>query len=410
MRVSRTPQRARSPLSSRASSPTRAAADNAASPPLLSPKPRSASGSLPNKGASPPHRLFQHSVSATGGSAGAHHNPIASHGHHGHAALGAHLSRPSSPSSIHSSSSAIFERDIEQPPASISLNSSTTLSHKSSRIFHPHGSNLEHTVPAVLDDAVEALTASAPAEGLSGLEIEAPASSSGGGRCTSATMSPGLRSRVASMQPRTRTSASRSPSPETMLSGSPSSPTSAPLSLSALSSHVSSPGSTLPPTSYEAMRDEPSSPTRRRAASQGQQVPGGWTHAEEDTAAARDGSTSGNATPVPTAIPSHLNNTTKEKRRISFISYNDLLLSVPTTVTSLNEITSGNLSPDHLPGTISPNVTSRSPVIAASASPVGSHTEHMSPLGGHGEWSREGLGKGLEQRLEDLILDPKAVA
>lgn len=106
--------------------------------------------------------------------------------------------------------------------------------------------------------------------------------------------------------------------------------------------------------------------------------------------------------------------------QISFISYNDLLLSIPTTVTPLGDITSGTMSPDHLPGTISPNMSTRSPVVPppvlagpASLSPV----EHKSSsswdsgaagrgsgLGlGEGEWERQGLGRGLEQRLEDLV-------
>ena len=110
----------------------------------------------------------------------------------------------------------------------------------------------------------------------------------------------------------------------------------------------------------------------------------------------------------PSAVPSHLT-PSKDKRRISFISYNDLLLSVPTTVTNLGEITSGQLSPDHLPGTVSPNM-SRSPVpppINPLTSATGDSTSSIPQVDGDGgvggEWSREGLGKGLEQRLEDLV-------
>ena len=139
----------------------------------------------------------------------------------------------------------------------------------------------------------------------------------------------------------------------------------------------------------------------------------------------------GNSPSPPPAIPSHLS-PTKDKRRISFISYNDLLLSVPTTVTPLGDITSGNLSPDHLPGTVSPSVPARSPVVPpprisggglaggltsglVAGSPPGKDLEHkgsweapgagrLGGLGlGDGEWGREGLGKGLEQRLEDLV-------
>ena len=110
----------------------------------------------------------------------------------------------------------------------------------------------------------------------------------------------------------------------------------------------------------------------------------------------------------PSAVPSHLT-PSKDKRRISFISYNDLLLSVPTTVTHLGEITSGQLSPEHLPGTVSPNI-SRSPAppsinpLSSTAGDSSSSVPQVDGDGGAGgEWSREGLGKGLEQRLEDLV-------
>ena len=120
----------------------------------------------------------------------------------------------------------------------------------------------------------------------------------------------------------------------------------------------------------------------------------------------------------PNAIPPHLT-PSKDKRRISFISYNDLLLSVPTSITPLGEITSGNLSPDHLPGTVSPSMTNRSPIlpppmpslgpISGSSAGPGAleskpswETGRTGGLGLEGEWEREGLGKGLEQRLEGL--------
>lgn len=126
----------------------------------------------------------------------------------------------------------------------------------------------------------------------------------------------------------------------------------------------------------------------------------------------------GNVQPA-TALPSHLH--PNETRRISFLSYNDLLTSAPTTVTNLSEITSGQLSPDHLPGTISPNMTSRSPImsppnplVSAGGSLPGPGLEHQSSWDSQtvpkaanpemeGEWSREGLGQGLEQRLEGLV-------
>ncbi|WOO78528.1 uncharacterized protein LOC62_02G002075 [Vanrija pseudolonga] len=429
-RNARTPQRHRSPLSSRASSPIRASVvtDLSSSPPLLAPKPRTAA-----TGSTAAAVASGSPVSPAGAKTAGHAFP-----HHGHP----HLSRPGSPASIHSSGSAIFERDIELPAvASLSLNTSGsgTLNHKSSRIFHPHGSSLEQTVPAVLDDAVEALTASEPyGGGLSGLEIEAPAAASSVGmaRTSSAQLSPALRARVISLPPSLSAggkSPSRSPSPD-RLGSSPvaSSPFSlgqlsvqqlASPSASALAAGSAASGSPPPPLNRAsppvasappvAIKHRPE-PLRRL--SSGPQLPGGWAFQDEDasgaTAVLRSEPGSGGQTPVPSAVPSHLT-PTKDKRRISFISYNDLLLSVPTTVNTLGEITSGSLSPDHLPGAVSPSIPTRSPVVAASPVSLSAGVGLPAPptdalsrqaLVGGPEWQREGLGRGLEQRLEDLAI------
>ena len=129
-------------------------------------------------------------------------------------------SRPVSPAgSMHSSTSAIFERDIEHPAvSSLGINPNTaqaqTLNHKSSRLSHlSHGSTLDHTVPAVLDDAVEALAGTS--RGFKGLEIESPApTSSAMGRQASAQAS----ARKLSTGP-TGGHLSRSPSPASISSG-----------------------------------------------------------------------------------------------------------------------------------------------------------------------------------------------
>jgi hypothetical protein len=202
-----TPRKAHSPQPSRGTSPVRpsaprgpssdaaganATSPQAGSPPLLAPTPRSLR-------------------------AGASGVPITSH----HS-----LSRPASPTtSIHSSTSAIFERDIELPPvASLTLNPNQshthTLHHKSSRLSHlAHGSNLDHTVPAVLDDAVEALS-EGTSRGLDGLEIEAPAPTGSAMARQSSTQTAG---RKASMGP-SGSALSRSPSPMSAVSPSRSPP------------------------------------------------------------------------------------------------------------------------------------------------------------------------------------------
>lgn len=379
------------------------------------------------------------------------------HGHSIHSHAGhPHMSRPGSPASIHSSGSAIFERDIEIPIGS------QTLSSKASRIFQPHGSQLEQTVPAVLDDAVEALTATAPGEiNLNSFEIEAPSVSTHlglGSRSPSAQLSPPTRSRVMSME---RQRASRSPSPERnnpLLNSPPilaalstqlqnvGGGTSIAGSVPTLSnSSVASPDQPLSPVSpiepIESISSSPLQkhrPTPLRKLSSGPQLPGGWAFTEEDSQGAtavkqQPGHElaptvqSAQTAPVVQAPPNsaHSGNlltpttsntagSSKDKRRISFISYNDLLLGVPTSVASLGEIASGNLSPDHLPGTLSPIppvaanqgsnfVPSRSPVMSATSP---QNRDSLS-LQLEGEWSREGLGRGLEQRLEDLVVVDK---
>ncbi|WVQ85447.1 hypothetical protein IAT38_007612 [Cryptococcus sp. DSM 104549] len=437
----RTPQRARSPLSSRDASPVRGAERNRSpssdhTSPLLQPFPRAA--------ASPPPAV-----------------PIQQHSHH--------LSRPSSPSSIHSSGSAIFERDIEQIPiASLSLNPTPhqphQLNHKSSRLSHlSHGSTLDHTVPAVLDDAVEALTlGGGTSRGLEGLEIEAPAPGAVGMARQSSSSLPGTAGRKLSTGPAGIFSAqSRSPSPISVASRTSSlaSPAQSPPILAQLSSQSmqNMQAAGAPVSEGLGQGQQPGSPTGVGAGartntgsvprpampqriSTGPQVPGGWAFGsgkQEEAAAqaqpeeAPIPSVPAPANSPPNAVPNHLSPQKGKPahHRLSFISYNDLLLSVPTQVTSLGEITSGNLSPDHLPGTVSPSMSTRSPVIppsiggglppaalatggvsssplmGASGTPVSASKSDVRGNGlglGEGEWEREGLGKGLEQRLEDF--------
>ena len=180
-----------------------------------------------------------------------------------------HLSRPSSPSSIHSSTSAIFERDIELPSvSSFSLNPTTqpphTLSHKSSRLLQlPHGSQTDHTVPAVLVDAAEALAKSGP----NGLEIEAPT----GMNMTHQSPPVSIGRKVGSTGSHFD---SRSPSPASAASRtSPaqSPPILAQLTTSAAGTLSQGGSSQTSPTSGNVPRPAPS-----KRLSSGQQVPGGW--------------------------------------------------------------------------------------------------------------------------------------
>ncbi|KAK1927988.1 hypothetical protein DB88DRAFT_60503 [Papiliotrema laurentii] len=458
-RSSRTPQRARSPgpvhyttPQSRGTSPSR---------PFITHNP-SSDGSLPIIQPTPKHASASATSTSTSSASPIAPPPLNAH----HSAP--HLSRPSSPSSIHSSSSAIFERDIELPAvASLSINPNQpiqhTLSHKASRLSQlSHGSPLESTVPAVLDDAVEALQGvkGAP-RGIEGLEIEAPApiGSTGMARQPSATLASGAnnsgrKQSIGPGAPGAKQFGSRSPSPVSVASRRSSgvvSPTRSPPILAQLATQqagtqsAATSDSTSPTSLVGGLAGNATRPTMPQRLSTGPQLPGGWAfgHAgasekpseaviAEAPASSEEATGTAPVQPAhvpspPPAIPSHLT-PTKDKRRISFISYNDLLLSVPTTVTPLGEITSGALSPDHLPGTVSPTVPTRSPVIPSAChgsaqipNITGSKdAEHQATwevgggarpggLGlGEGEWEREGLGKGLEQRLEDLVREDSA--
>jgi hypothetical protein len=245
-----TPSRPRSPVGSRGSSPVRP-------PTQRSPSSDPTALSLVQP---VPHNLSPSSSAV----------PILPALHHSHP----HLSRPSSPSSVTSSTSAIFERDIEHPAVpSLSLNPNPIqthqLNHKSSRLqhlSHAHGSPLDHTVPAVLDDAVEALTESGTSRGLEGLEIEFPASAV-----------PFTSSRKASTGPQGFMLNSRSSSP---VSGASISPAQSPPILNQLWTRT-----IVPPTGdHSSGGNSPTSmmggnvprPSMANREPTGPQLPGGW--------------------------------------------------------------------------------------------------------------------------------------
>lgn len=135
------------------------------------------------------------------------------------------------------------------------------------------------------------------------------------------------------------------------------------------------------------------------------------------------------ASPSPSHPPSPLH---VPKKRLSFMSYSDLLTSTPATTQTLSSLTtcaSSTEPPPHLPsvsGIALANAVhaahggynhsrggSRAPSIRQlSLGSVGAITnvkENMSALGEiGGEWEREGFGMGLDERLEALVLTPVA--
>jgi len=190
---------------------------------------------------------------------------------------------------MNSSTSAIFERDIELPPvASLSLNpnssQSQTLSHKKSHLSH--GSTLDHTVPAVLDDAVEALSAGT-SRGLEGLEIESPAPTG-----SAMGMARQLSNQIAGRKPSATSGGalSRSPSPMsipigTASSRSPVSPTRSPPILGQISTGnpvggTISPLDKSPSSSFIETGNVPR-PSMPGRMSTGPQLPGAWMFGDD---------------------------------------------------------------------------------------------------------------------------------
>jgi len=97
-------------------------------------------------------------------------------------------------------------------------------------------------------------------------------------------------------------------------------------------------------------------------------------------------------------------------KRLSFVSYTHLLASTPTATQPLSALTSPSNSPSHIPGilTDSMEATAAGSAYGGSGAPslrnfgfgLGDEDRTMDDVGG--EWEREGLGKGLEERLEAL--------
>lgn len=118
-------------------------------------------------------------------------------------------------------------------------------------------------------------------------------------------------------------------------------------------------------------------------------------------------------------------------KRLSFISYNDLLNSTPISSYPLSNLTSPNTEPTHQievsVGIGRPKLGSRGSTINNRTSPTSEifgsgflgaveggempsavtahgHSHDLGPKGG-GEWERGGFGTGLEERLEAALRD-----
>ncbi|KAH8110157.1 hypothetical protein DFH11DRAFT_809917 [Phellopilus nigrolimitatus] len=389
---------------------------------------------------------------------------------------------PSSPTSVHSSSSAIFERDIELPPSHLAPHSHPSNPHRTprSKATEP----IDASVPSVLDSAAALLTSPINELEDAQIAIEAPAptsalgspvgrgsrspspAASAGGRAARTSMLLNLPSPVQSSiisvplspasvtssggrfgasasgsPPRAGSQANSPPPLATNFSARPASPPTSVGGSTAFESAASSPTTTtrehpshplpfpavspITPTTTNVfgssqLTSQPSSPTR------GAHVSLPTSHPHQSQLSSH---------PPSPAQAAH--------KRLSFLSYNDMLASTPVATRPLASLTSPASAdpPPHIPGvefcvgsgtnnfsslgsgmgSVGSGVGVGSRSVSATGSMAGSARTSLvldgvlaaaadvkEPTGGMGddlggEWEREGLGRGLEERLEALM-------
>ncbi|KAH8096776.1 hypothetical protein BXZ70DRAFT_1009456 [Cristinia sonorae] len=327
----------------------------------------------------------------------------------GHAGSRSPSSIPSSPTSVHSSSSAIFERDIE--PINPSSSNLTLDPHHIPRARHTE--TLDQSVPSVLDSAAEILTASSSDEdALDNISIVAPVQSSPSGftspisRLSSRSPSPN------GNRPLSTLINLPSPSPSFTLplpAQQSSQPPSSPVRPILQTNLVATPPikSTLTSTYFTVPSEESSPTTATHHEHPLHNLP---TPTSTSTSPISHG-TSLAALNIPSHPPSPKNSATK---RLSFISYTDLLSSTPASSMPLSSLTLSVNEPPHLPSVLGlPQAQaqlhpagSSAGSIHGAASLLDRDAADMVADGVGGEWEREGLGRGLEERLESLMAVP----
>ncbi|OJT12381.1 hypothetical protein TRAPUB_11083 [Trametes pubescens] len=321
---------------------------------------------------------------------------------------------PSSPTSVHSSSSAIFERDIEPINSPMPLCADP---HHTARAKFTE--EIERSVPSVLDSAAVVLTSKDPEDDdFDAISIVTPAP-----------LEPAYQSGFTS--PTSRLS-SRSPSPtgvgnrrsllfSNSLPGSPprnvqgSPPTRPTVQTTPVPASPSAHQTTVTPTPTSAYFSVSSSATSDADTSSNASSPTTATHTEHPLHSLPSHSQPQQLTSInlPAPFPSHPPSPKAASKRLSFISYADLLSSTPASTLPLSSLTSSAMvtePPPHIPSVIGlPQAH-----YAASSSGGSIHNSPMYLLERDGaagvaddvggEWEREGLGKGLEERLEGLTL------
>ncbi|KAH7087289.1 hypothetical protein BKA62DRAFT_762281 [Auriculariales sp. MPI-PUGE-AT-0066] len=319
---------------------------------------------------------------------------------------------PSSPTSVHSTSSAIFERDIEPLPATSvfgapsgsthGVNGGLTVSPVQNNPHRtPRGRQAEDSaVPSVLTSAANALV-SLPVS-------PAPSAPASPTRMHALELHPSLSAQLqdpfvviaptAQIAPPAigRTSRETSPGPATSATGRKP-------RRASTTSFSSGAGSSSPPmqTFSNALSLSPYAAPATISSSPPHQ------HSLQPST----------STSVP-SVGLNLNlgdvATGPQTHRLSFVSYNDLLLSSPVSAVPLSTLTQPTSSepPPHLASIgAGPRSGTHSPSRSRPRSIVmNNRTSVLLGAGGAdapgvegGEWEREGLGRGLEERLEELL-------
>ncbi|KAG6830780.1 hypothetical protein H0H87_007124 [Tephrocybe sp. NHM501043] len=369
----------------------------------------------------------------------------------GHSPARSPTSIPSSPTSVHSSSSAIFERDIEplSPPSPQNHLISPTNAHRIPRSKTTE--TIEHSVPSVLDSAASIL---ASIQNANDVAIVAPASypttfaGSGFASPIDSFRSRSPSPTIGSLTAHGRNSLLLSIPQQQLHQQSSASPPPAvrPPSIQTSSIQPAPPAIVTPTSAYFSVAEDgsdvnsitspslESSEETTRTALATSAAPMTPPHAAPPSLPALSPAPSSFSQPHSpvSASPS------AASKRLSFISYADLLVSTPTSTVPLSSLTTAasiSEPPPHIisgvsyPATASAATSLRgfpiSPIIAHGPNdafgPVsaGSHSGSPNPresaalalmgpshpnslddLGG--EWEREGLGRGLAERLDVL--------
>ncbi|KAI0777565.1 hypothetical protein BD413DRAFT_467599 [Trametes elegans] len=319
---------------------------------------------------------------------------------------------PSSPTSVHSSSSAIFERDIEPIASSIPLCSDP---HHIPRAKFTE--EIERAVPSVLDSAAVVLTSKdADEDDLDAVSIvtPAPADTAYQSGFTSPT------SRLSSRSPSPTGAGNRrsllfsnslSGSPPKYIHGSP--PTRPTVQTSPSPPTGSAPQTVATPTPTSTYFSVSSSATSEADTSSNASSPTTATHTEHPLHNLHSNSQPQQLTSitVPAPFPSLPPSPKAASKRLSFISYVDLLSSTPASTLPLSSLTSSAVvtePPPHIPSVI--GVPQAQYAASSSGGSIHNAPTYLLERDGAagvaddvgGEWEREGLGKGLEERLEGL--------